>query len=400
MSNDQQVHGEFSISPWSGRGTLEQMVGELQRQLDTKVDFVCDTRGLKAVVETTEDDRRYMRLQPVDRQVGEFIASDGLRLTPEAMVQVATRQTPKIPTRFFRELFEQQPVAAVRLVNELMAKAPSRRLLRCLDGNVRAFLSDRYRVMDNYDLAVAALGVAREHGGEVVEASLSDTKMRIKITSRSVFDAIDEERKAGDRGSWYVGGMGDQKYLRRVGANSGGQLPGGPGTVHPVVTISNSETGQGGLNVRVGILRAICFNIATVEDVACNIHLGERLEEGIFTAETISAESKSIMLKARDGIKAAFKPEVFKRLVARCRDAESDRIEAPSAAVDALVSNTELKDEHRDEILSHFIRDYSPTRYGLAQAVARFSQEVEDVEASSSMEDYAGSLIGSGELLK
>ena len=72
----------------------------------------------------------------------------------------------------------------------------------------------------------------------------------------------------------------------------------------------------------------------------------------------------------------------------------------PSNAVDNLVKNTSLADDARDSILGHFLRDYDSTRYGLAQAVSRYSQEIEQGDDAADIEGVCGKLIKSGELIK
>lgn len=266
-------------------------------------------------------------------------------------------------------------------------------MIRMLDGKIRAMLSDRYRILDNYDLAFSALEVAKSSGADVMEASLSDRTMRIKFVSREIWDTIESTRTGSDSGNWYAGGLGNQKHLSRVAAKSRGDLPGGPGTVHPLVTIGNSETGHGSLYVRIGILAGICFNLATVEDVAAKTHLGGRLDAGLYSNETQAADSKAIYLKIRDSIKAAFNPEHFRRIVERAKAAKLDTIEAPTLAVAQTVKRFDLTEEAEEGILEHFLRDYSQDRYGLAQAVSRFAQDVDDGDAAADLEQAAGLLI-------
>lgn len=390
------VKGEFAQG-WRGRGSLEALVRELNRQKESKLDFVADTRQLLVeadVTETETGDVVNLRLvpKPSATQLREFMPSEGIVLLDQATQQLGDRLTPNVPWKFLRALRDAKPQTTESLVNDLLAD-PARRLIRCLDGRVRAVLSDRYRVMDNFDLAFTALDVARENGGEVMEASLSDQRMRIKFTSRQVWDAIETKRTSDPSGGWYAGGLGSQQFLSKVAARTGGELPGGPGTVHPLVTISNSETGHGGLNIRVGILQAICFNLATVERVAAAIHLGEQLEVGMFTEETVSAESKAIYLKARDAIKAAFNPETFKQIVARCNAAQDVAVQAPSAAVRNVVESVGLPEGSHDAILEYFLRDYDATAWGLAQAVGRYSQDIEDTDLAETIEQAAGEVI-------
>jgi hypothetical protein len=319
-------------------------------------------------------------------------------MRPLALQQLGQRLDPDVPWQFLKRLTEQRPTRATELLNGLMLDTGKRRLIRCLDDQVRSVLSDRYRVLDNFDVAFTALDVARAHGGEVIEASLSEKHMRIKFTARDVWDKIASVRK-DEGGRWYAGGLGNQEHLGRVAAKSWGDLPGGPGTVYPVVTISNSETGLGGFNVRIGLLLGVCFNLAIVESVAARVHLGEKLEAGIFSPETMQLDTRAIMAKAQDAIAAAFKDDVFKKLVAKANRANSQEIEAPQPAVDNVITRCGINQEHRDKLLEYFVRDYAPTAWGMAQAVSRLAQDVADPDDASELEDTAGQLIEKPQLV-
>jgi hypothetical protein len=255
-----------------------------------------------------------------------------------------------------------------------------------LDGQVRAFLSDRYLVIENYDIAFAALDVARESGGEVIECSLSDTHMRIAFTSKLVWDTVNVERAAHKF-------IGSETWSKQVGYKAPQDLPGGPGTVQPLVTIANSETGHGGFIVTLGILQRICTNMAKIEDVVSKIHIGERLEQGIFAQETVHQEGKLIYMKARDAVRAAFNQEGFKRMVAIAQNAQADKLTNPATALANLAKDHGLSEDSRNAILAHFTRDYDATRYGLAQAVSRYAQDVDDSETANDLVVLAGSVM-------
>jgi len=396
----QQV-AEWGVNAgWSGRGNLTTLLAELERQKESKIDFVADTRHLQVLDhdDRSEKPKKDIRLVPVSDKMGEWMPRAGMPFTRNALGNLGAKLTPTVPSRFLYELADHDKTITARLLNDLMVKTPETRLIRCLDGNVRAILSDRYRILDNYDIAFTALDVVREAGGEVIEASLSDTHMRMKFTSLSIFDAIKSER---EQPNWrYGGGLGNQQYLSKVAARTGGELPGGPGTVHPLVTISNSETGDGGFNVRLGLLKGICFNLATIEDLIAKVHLGGKLEQGLFTQETIAADNKAIFLKVRDMIKAAFESDHFKRLVAMAQNAQDDVIANPTTALNNLAKDVGLSDDGRDRILEYFLRDYSQTRWGLAQAIARVAQDIDAPESATMMEDLAGRLIKDEKLVE
>ncbi len=393
-TNTGQVVGEY----WSGRGSLPDLVAELERQKESKIDFVADCRSLSAIAteEGTEDGSApRMRLFPSKEgaQVREFIGAEGIELGDSAFAQLCDRSDPSIPVRYGRKLLAVNPFVAGTLAEETFCRSGNRRLFRCLDGRVRAVLSDQYRMVDNYDLAFSALEAVQAADGEVIEAALSERSMKLKFTTRSIFDTLETTRSSGPSGGWYSGGLGSPDYLRKVSAKTRGDLPGGPGTIHPIVTLSNSETGHGGIRVRLGILQAVCFNIATVETVVSEIHLGGRLDSGVFSDETRSADSKAIFLKSRDAIRAAFCPKKFASMVSKIRKSTETPIEAPSAAVGIVAERLDLDEERKAELLEHFLGTYARTAFGLASAVTRVAQDVDDSDRAEEFENFGGELM-------
>ncbi len=391
--NEGQMYGEFGRTDWKGRGRLEEMVKELQRQKESKLDFTIDMRQL--VIEPILDDKGNgsgLRLLPAPHSHAcDFIDDSGAFVRKQAVRQLIGRLAPKIPADFFDRLLFERPTRCVDLVNGLLLDTARVVFVRMLDGSVRAVLSNRYRVMDHYDIAFAAMDEAREHDAEILEASLSDSHMRLKIVSKAIWDVIDARRNKG--GAWYSGGLGNQKFLNKVAARSEGEMPGGPGTVWPCETISNSETGQGGCDVRYGILAGICFNLATVEQVIAKVHLGETMGEGIWSDETQSLESRAIYGKIVDSVRAGFTRETFARIVAACQSSQEVAVQEPKTAVEQIVKAHNLSDEKVDDILNHFIRDYEMTALGLAQAVARASQDVEDSDEAIVLEGISGAIL-------
>ncbi len=55
-----------------------------------------------------------------------------------------------------------------------------KRMICILDGNVRAILSDRYRVLDNYDLVFLALDEFAKAGAEVHKLNLTESHLFVK----------------------------------------------------------------------------------------------------------------------------------------------------------------------------------------------------------------------------
>ena len=80
-----------------------------------------------------------------------FLHGGSFGVTDNARRQLAEKL--KIPFPFFQRLEVNHPDLLSQNVNTLLHREPQRPMVRTLDGNVRAFLSDSYRPLDNYDLA-------------------------------------------------------------------------------------------------------------------------------------------------------------------------------------------------------------------------------------------------------
>lgn len=384
-----QITSEWGNKAWK-RGTLQQLVTELQRQLETKFDFVLPTDSLELVLHP----ERGMELAIYNEDVAAYLGGDLLPMNLRVLKQIGgNRMDPEIPARFVEKMNEKRGTRLAALMTGLMRDAPEKWLVRTLDGKARAVLSDRYKIVDHWDLLGTALKTAKAVGANPLEASLTETNMRLKLIRTDVWDSLNLTR-AENKPGWFAGGLGNQKYLSMVGAKSWGELPGGPNIVHPVVTIGNSETGQGGYYCNIGILLSACYNIATVQKVVGKIHLGSQIETGIYTAATVQAQQDAIGMMIADTVKACFTQEKFKEIIAQVSAASSKEVKDPVQEVERLkIKLPGSSDEDMKQILNYFAVDYQPTRGGLAQAVSRRAQDMDDPDIAEMFEDLAGSIL-------
>lgn len=391
MANAEVINDDRSV--FRG-GRIERLVNELKRQRDSRLDFVCDARQMKIGRLVGDESDVTFHLMPDAAQAREFLPSNGMPIAVDVMKQIGQRVSPVIPGGFLSDLAATRSNRCVDLLNGLMHDTGRRAFVRCLDGRIRAYLSARYRVLDHYDIAFAALGAAQEVGATVFESSLNDQRMRMKFINQSLADVIDRGNGAGGRDAHHFirpGNLGSEDLLTRLGVTD--EEKKAIGTVWPAVQISNSETGYGGLQVRIGLVNAVCFNFAISEAIVREIHVGETKDEGVYSEETVAADSRVTMMKACDAIKAAFTAEHFEAMLSQARKAASVAIEAPAPAVDNIVSEFNISQERRDSILSYFIKDYNPNAWGLAQAVARVAQDEGSSDVAETLEIIAGSII-------
>ena len=107
--------------------TLNEIAAELTRQAETKRDYVADTRALTA--------------RPVGRGIVLDGINGGLEIQPVAHAQLA--DTLGIPKVYYDRLLSASPDLLANNVNHWLHAEPSRKLVRTLDGTMRAFLRAR-----------------------------------------------------------------------------------------------------------------------------------------------------------------------------------------------------------------------------------------------------------------
>jgi len=384
---------QITTTSFRGRGSLSEVVTELQRQVESRVDVVCDTRDLAITV----DNGGNLRLAPANDHLTEFLPRDGVSVLDQALTQLGSKApvTNGIPTRFMRHAAREHPVRTADFLTGIMHDSPERRLVRILDGSVRAFLSDSYKVVDSLDVAKCVLEQAQKVGAKVIEASVTDSSMRLKLFSPEVWDVLE---RGGDNGpKATVGTRASRSYMDqgvRHNIRGGFTMHGGPDTVWPVFTAGNSETGHGKFYGRAGFLVPECTNGISVEETFAHIHHGAKMDIGVYSQSTRQKEADLLFCQFKDAIGAAFTQESFQALCAKVRGSISKEVKSPSTAVELIIKSSEvLSDDDFSSLLDHFVAEPGTSSlYNLGQAVARFSQDA-SADKAGDLETLAGEIV-------
>jgi len=371
---------------FTARCSLQQAVAELKRRLESRSDVVADVRQMDLEIREGSVFLKALPGTPLTEWLG---SKDGVQMNDAALPQLFEKSAVSVPAVFGRKLIQEHPQIAEPFLRDLTKATGEKRLVRMLDGRVRAFLSDKYRCLDNWDLAAHAVQVAGDVGAEPFECHLTDTTFRLKLVCRKFWDEFTTAQEHLVKGAKSMA----HHFVGSEGWRGGDALPGGPGTVFPIVTLSNSETGHGGCGVSIGILHAACLNGAIISKELAAVHLGGRLSEGIMSNETRQADAKAIYLKARDIPKAAFDQEKFRSMVAGLKVNAARPIEAPRAAVEQLVTDSLINEEQKEAIFARWLTDYQPTVGGLSGAVSRFAQEVAEPDSVQELELLSGRIL-------
>lgn len=333
---------------------IVELAQELQARSEEKQDFIANTQELQLV----KRDLDWALRVPT---AGEF------HVTDHAHRQISDKMG--IPFRYYRRMMEKAPALLEENVDHWMTAEPSRNMVRTLRGDARAFLSDRYRRIDNEQIAEAALPALLESGQiEVVSSEITDTKMYIQAR----FPRLEGEVKVGD-------------------------------PVQHGLIITNSEVGAGSLSIRPMIYRLVCTNGMVTgstfsEGRIRQTHLGRRLDAtedySVYTDETLEADDRALMLKIRDSIKALSDPELFFKLMEQMRAAANTKpVENPVDAVERLGKAFQLPKNDGDSILERLIRDQDYTKWGMLNAVTNLANDTDSYDRAVELEELGGKIL-------
>lgn len=338
----------------SGR-SLVNLAQELERQLTTKRDLVVPSSLLQCRTDESGDLKLIIDARQGDGEYG---------VTELARRQLAEKL--KIPFTYFERMRTEQPVLLDRNVNTWLQSDDDRRMIRTLDGQVRAVLSDRYRRLDNFDLAENVLPILqRLEGARFESVELTDTKMYLKV----VTPRVEYEIAPGD-------------------------------VVQAGIVISNSEVGCGTLSVQPLVFRLVCRNGLIAPDRALRkTHVGRTLHQDddpvrVFRDDTLAADDKAFFLKVRDVVEAAVSEATFRQVAQKMQKARDIRLTGdPVKVVEVLANRYTLNESERAGVLRHLIVEGDLSAYGLVNAVTHFSQGVEDYDRATEFEALGGKLI-------
>ena len=108
----------------------------------------------------------------------------------------------------------------------------------------------------------------------------------------------------------------------------------------------------------------------------------------LYSKETLDQDGKAFMMKVQDTVRAAVDEARFSRVLDTMREstqAKLDTTDIPSL-VKLTSSNFGLTETEGKGVLQHLLEDADYTLYGLANAVTRYSQDVEDYDRASKLE--------------
>lgn len=337
--------------------TLAELAEELDRQMNAKKDYLLDTRNM------TFDCNENESILNLENTATHSVTMLGVNEVAHNQIG----QTLGIPSRYYDKMRQENPGLLSQNVNSWFQKEPKMRMVRTLDGTARAFLSDRYRRIDNFEVAQTVLPVIADLPGARIEScQVTDERMYIKVVN----PRLTAEVTPGD-------------------------------IVQSGLIVTNSEVGLGSLMVQPLIYRLVCTNGMVVNDAATRkYHVGKGNQAAedftLYSDETLMADDYALMMKIRDTVKAVVEQSRFDKVVSMMKQAKEAKIVTADipAMVELAGSDFGYSKKEGEGILNYLIRGGDLSLYGLANSVTRAAQDVESYDRSTAMESIGYSILG------
>ena len=330
--------------------TLDALSAEVLRQNQSKQDYLVKTGNLRM-----ESFGGSPLLRLIDDNDVDLV--EPLDIKPTAHRQISTYLD--IPAKYYDRMLTDFPDLLTQNVNSWLGRKSEQKMVRTLDGAARALVSNRYRRIDHLDILQAVLPIIGQMPDAIFEScEITDTRMYLKVVNpRLQVDVV-----PGD-------------------------------TVQSGLIISNSEVGLGSVLVQPLVYRLVCSNGMVVNDAKTKRnHVGRTTSAEddflIYSPETLMAEDRAFVLKLQDSVRAAVDEARFTRVINKMREAKL----APLSLADVpgviklTGSSFGIRETEQPEVLRHLIEGQDMSLYGLANAISRFSQDVDSYDRATELE--------------
>jgi hypothetical protein len=367
--------------------TLAELVNELKDQNMQKKDFVVPANllsmenGQLVVNNYNEDDS----LSKLLKEVGiESESNNKLILNCLPILHQNLSDKLDIPRRYYNRI---QTLEETQLIDSNVSH-----WLKNMKGNIflrtfinkdenkgyaRAILSDRYNVIDNFDVLFATLEAVKESGLNLkIEdngCDLTESKMYIR------FVLPDVEINAPDLLKNYKNPKGEGSSV-------------GDGIITGFV-ITNSELGQGSFSISPRAVVLKCSNgMVFKNDAFGKIHLGGKMGEFSqidWSEETKRKNYELIQAQVKDAVKKFTSEDFLASKISELNEYAEVDLKHPIETVKNVSKFLNITEEKEKSILDFFMRGGDFTAMGVSQALTFYAHETKDADEAHEMESVA-----------
>jgi hypothetical protein len=352
--------------------SLTELAQELEYTQEKKLDLVVPTR----VLNMNEEGKFNLLGDGIPENV-----PDALSPNNWASSQIATYTN--IPKAYYDRIKAEnsgvlshmvnhglQMAIHMATLNKKRVGANESRMVRTLDGNIRGFLSSRYRRLDSADLLETVLPVLNDNHFQVVSSELTDRRMYLKVTT----DRIQGEVKKG--------------MIVQYG-----------------LVISSSDVGCGSVRVEPLMYECWCDNGCISQTAMRKFHVGKDQAtdniEALLSDATKEMDDEVFWRKTRDVVVGSMEEINFQRELNLLKEAHEVPIENMNLerVVDLTMKEVGITGEKKKHsILQHLASGADGrglNKYGLCNAFTYAAHQAEDInyEEATELERAGGKII-------
>ncbi len=299
----------------------------------------------------------------LDRETTIDMGNQTYKTNNFAELQLSTKLG--IPNNYYKRVKEVCPELLNVNMNYWLQTQAKPTMVRTLDGTARAFLSDRFKRVDNAPIFDMIEESIEDKGVNLISSAITDKRMYMKFTSPK----LEGEVAVGD-------------------------------PIQMGITISNSEVGAGALEVRSMIYRLVCDNgMVSPQDYGESIrrtHRGAVQPLGVlYEEDTVMIESQAMSLKIRDTINQLLSPENFQKHLQAFKDAKEAKIEGNVPEVIRSLGRTlGFNKEYDDPIIRNLVQGGELNKYGLLNSLTAYAQDKDlSYDQASELEIMGGKIL-------
>lgn len=343
---------------------LEQLVQTLEEQDKIKKDYLAPT-----------DDLHF-----VDGNLVMLHAGQQVTFAPSTVFHGQVSEKLGIPKGYYDRMKDKALHLLDDNVNHWLRSEGKNMLVRTFvreDGSndARAFLSDRYNMIDNFDCLFQTLEAIKESGlsVDIKGAELSETRMYLHVTCPQIEVEATEMLKL---------------YRKTIGVGSG---------IISGFVLQNSEIGYGSFQIAARAVVLCCDNgMVLNKDIMRRVHLGGKLDELDFhkNSDVKNANRKLVKEQVKHAVKRFLSKDYLQNLVNTYTELGSKEIAAPiNAVVEVIAKEYAFDQEVKKSLLDHFIRGGDTRRIGIVNSLTEVAQTFDDADKRNDTEAISEDIL-------
>ena len=328
------------------------------------------------------------------RKAGVSLSEENRATLPYRGLNQAHKQlVSKLPIPAFKRAYdfmlEDNPEQLSEVVNHYLSEAGKNYLVRTFrpdneDGSrgiMRAVLSERYEVINNFDVYMRALKTIREAGiSPKVKCHLSNTTMYVAFTMPQL--AVNAKEFVGNYRNPHPGSDSDEIPSKKV---------------YPGFILKNSEVGAAAFSIAPRLIIQVCGNgMIRTKDALRKIHLGSKMDKGVvdFSDDVRKKALELTDLQVKEAVETFVSKEyLYEAIEDVMGSGANEELEHPKEALSNSADELDMTQEEEDELFDFFTRGGSTKRSAIPQAVTAMSQHIEDIDRSFELEENAWGLL-------